>query len=84
MHFRTQGQTERENSVKMKREHHVTMGDGSDVLTSHRTPEATEGRRRARTVPSGAPSGERGPADTSILDFWLSEGETVNFWVFSV
>lgn len=55
---------------------------GSEVVTSRRTPEATEGRRGARTVPPGAPSGERGPADISILDFWLSEGKTVHVWVF--
>ena len=60
----------------MKRECHVRMGDGSDVFTSHRMPEATEGRSSLRSTFRGA--------DTSILDFWLSEGETVNFWVFSV
>ena len=56
--------------------------DGSDVFTSRRTPEATEGRLGSRTVPPGAPSGEWGPADISILDFWLSEGKTVHFRFF--
>ena len=55
--------------MKMKRECHVTMGDGSDVFTSHRTPGAAEGRRGARTVP---PEYLRGSGALLTPRFWTS------------
>ena len=57
----------------------VKMEDWSDVFTSQRTPEATDLEDGHRLFPPSCFQRDHGPADALILDFWLSERESINF-----